>query len=82
MQQQQDPQADRAWAIELHGIEPIKDHERHGTSFELFWVWFAANIGILGIVYGAILAAFDLNLWQSILVALVAPAASFALVGI
>lgn len=80
--QQLQPEADRAWAIELHGIEPIADRERHGTPFELFWVWFAANIGILGIVYGGILTASGLNLWQSILVALLAPVASFLLVGV
>lgn len=73
---------DRTWAIELHGIEPIDDQERHGAPFELFWVWFAANIGILGIVYGGILAVSGLNLWQSLLVALIAPALSFLLVGV
>jgi NCS1 family nucleobase:cation symporter-1 len=78
----QQPQADRAWAIELHGIEPIADGERHGRPFELFWVWFAANIGILGIVYGALLAAAGLNLWQSALVTLVGSAVSFLLVGV
>jgi purine-cytosine permease-like protein len=77
----QQPQADRAWAIELHGIEPIADKERHGTPFELFWVWFAANIGVLGIVYGAIITAAGLNLWQSAFVTLVASAGSFLLVG-
>ncbi|MFL5626143.1 MAG: purine-cytosine permease family protein [Ktedonobacteraceae bacterium] len=76
------PQGDRAWAIETHGIESISDNERHGRPFELFWVWCAANIGILGIVYGGILTAAGLNLWQSMLVALVAPAVSFALVGV
>lgn len=81
-EQQLQPEADRAWAIELHGIEPIEDRERHGTPFELFWVWFAANIGILGIVYGGILTAAGLNLWQSALVALIAPVASFLLVGV
>src|SRR5437660_7043336 len=73
---------DQAWAIELQGIEPIADEERHGRPSELFWVWFAANIGILGIVYGAILSAAGLNLSQSILVALLAPVASFLLVGV
>lgn len=82
MHEQKHPQSDRAWTIERQGIKPIENNERHGTSFELFWVWFAANIGILGIVYGGILAASGLNLWQSLLVALVAPAASFALVGV
>src|SRR5258708_20160979 len=81
-EQQLQPQADRGWAIEMYGIEPIADQDRHGKSFELFWVWFAANIGILGIVYGGILTAAGLNLWQSILVALVAPLVSFALVGV
>ena len=75
------PASDRVWAVELRGIEPIADQERHGTPFELFWVWFAANIGILGIVYGGILALSGLNLWQSLLVALVAPVLSFLLVG-
>jgi nucleobase:cation symporter-1, NCS1 family len=80
--QQAEPPADRAWAIELRGIEPIADPERHGAPRELFWVWFAANIGILGIVYGGILTAAGLNLWQSVLVAFVGPVASFALVGV
>jgi nucleobase:cation symporter-1, NCS1 family len=74
--------ADRAWAIELHGIDPIKDEERHGSPFEVFWIWFAGNIGILGVVYGGILAGAGLNLWQSIFVALIASGVSFALVGI
>jgi nucleobase:cation symporter-1, NCS1 family len=82
MGKQLQPEADRAWAIELHGIEPIADGERHGKPSELFWVWFAANIGILGIVYGGLLSASGLNLWQSFLVALLAPATSFLLVGV
>ena len=61
--------SDRAWAIEQHGIE-------------LFWIWFAANIGILGIIYEGILAAASLNIWQSLLVSLVAPVVPFVLVGI
>ena len=74
--------ADQVWAIELHGIEPVSDQDRHGRPFELFWVWFAANIGILGIVYGAILSAAGLNLLQSALVALAGSAGSFLLVGV
>ncbi len=74
--------ADQVWTIELHGIEPVSDQDRHGRPFELFWVWFAANIGILGIVYGAILSAAGLNLLQSALVALAGSAGSFLLVGV
>ncbi len=76
------PTSDQVWSIEMNGINPIKDEERHGTPFELFWVWFASNVGILGVVYGAILFSLGLNLWQSIFVALVASAVSFALVGV
>src|SRR5260370_37743530 len=56
-EQQLQPQADRAWAIESYGIQPIAEGDRHGMPVELFWVWVAANIGILGIVYGGILTA-------------------------
>ena len=74
--------ADQVWSVEMHGIDPIADRDRHGRPFELFWVWFAANIGILGIVYGAILSASGLNLAQSALVALAGSAGSFLLVGL
>src|SRR5215469_16436070 len=74
--------ADQVWAVELRGIEPVPDQDRHGRPFELFWIWFAANIGILGIVYGAILSAAGLNLWQSALVAFTGSAGSFLLVGV
>src|SRR6059036_324987 len=78
----QQPESDRVWSVEQNGINPISQEERHGKPFELFWVWFAANIGILGVVYGAILIGYKLNLWQSIFVALIATAVSFILVGI
>ncbi len=76
------PTSDRIGAIETNGINPIADDERHGSPFELFWVWFAANVAVLGIVYGGILVGMGLNLWQSALVAFVGPAASFVLVGV
>lgn len=76
------PLADRVWSIELHGIDPISDTERHGTPFELFWIWFAADIGILTIIYGGILATAGLNFWQSIFVTLAGTILPFALVGV
>jgi NCS1 family nucleobase:cation symporter-1 len=79
---QSQPTSDQVWSIELNGINPIKDEERHGKPFELFWIWFASNVGVLGIVYGGILYASGLNLWQSIFVALVGSGVSFVLVGI
>ncbi|MEF9950978.1 MAG: cytosine permease [Clostridium sp.] len=58
----------------------ISKDERVGTPKELFTIWFASNIGILGVVYGAIIVGYNLSFLQSLLAAAVG-AASFALVG-
>src|SRR2546429_7419489 len=79
----QQPESDRVWSVEMNGINPIEQEERHGRPLELFWIWFAGNIGILGVVYGAqYLAGNGLNLWQSLFVGLVATTVSFIFVGI
>ncbi len=79
----QQPESDRVWSVEMNGINPIEQEERHGKPLELFWIWFAANVGILGVVYGAqYLAGSGLNLWQSLFVGLLATAVSFIFVGI
>ncbi len=71
-----------AFKIETNGINRIPDSERTGRARDLFWVWFAANIGILAIPYGAILLAFGLNLWQGLLCAVAGVVLSFLIVGI
>src|SRR5947209_692223 len=79
----QQPESDRVWSVEMNGINPIEQQERHGRPIELFWIWFAGNIGILGVVYGAqYLAGNGLNLWQSLIVGLLATTVSFIFVGI
>ena len=76
------PQSDRLWSIETNGINPIPEAERHGTPFEMFWIWFAANIGVLGVTYGAFLVTFyHLNLPQAAFAAVVGTVVSFLLVG-
>jgi nucleobase:cation symporter-1, NCS1 family len=76
------PESDRVWSIETNGINPIPDAERHGRPLELFWIWCAANISILGITYGAFLVAFySLNLWQAIVAGVLGTVLSFVLVG-
>src|SRR5262249_48893255 len=55
--------------------------ERHGSAAELFWVWCGANIGIVGIVYGAVILAFGMSFWQALLVAALG-ALSFVVVGV
>jgi len=69
--------------IEQRGIEPVPDAERNGNPLQLFWVWFAANISILGLPLGATLVAFQLlNIWQALIVAAIGAAGAFALVGV
>ena len=58
----------------------LTDEEKTGKPRDLFFIWFAANMGILGIVYGAIIIGYGLSFLQSILVAILGPL-SFALVG-
>jgi len=77
------PESDRVWSIEMNGINPIDGEHRHGRPFELFWIWFASNVGILGVIYGAgYLTGNGLNLWQGLVVGLAATAISFLFVGL
>ncbi|MCD0445066.1 cytosine permease [Glycomyces sp. A-F 0318] len=69
-------------AVEQRGIEPVPADERNGNPFQLFWVWFAANISVLGLPLGATLVALGLNIWQAVLVAFLGAFGSFALVGV
>ncbi len=79
----QQPKEDQVWSVETLGIEPIDQQKRHGRPLELFWVWFASNVGILGVVYGAgYLTGNGLNLWQSLVIGLIATAVSFFFVGL
>ena len=80
---EQKPEGDRVWSVEMHGIDPIREQDRHGKPFELFWIWFASNISILGVVYGAFyLVSTGLNLWQGLVIGLVATGISFLFVGL
>ncbi|MFV0450732.1 MAG: purine-cytosine permease family protein [Propioniciclava sp.] len=73
---------DRIGTIETRGIDAVPDHERHGRASELFWMWFGANMGVLGITLGAGLVVFNgLNAFQVLLVAVLGAGGSFAFVG-
>ncbi|MGW9307107.1 purine-cytosine permease family protein [Saccharomonospora azurea] len=70
-------------ALETRGIEPVPESERHGHPMQLFWVWFAANISILGLPLGATLVAIQgLAFWQAVIVAVIGAVGSFAIVGV
>lgn len=63
------------------GIDLVPVSHQTQKSIQLFFVWCAANIGILGVVYGAVIVSFGLSFTQSVLAAIVG-IASFSLVGI
>ena len=72
-----------AGQLETRGIKPVPENERSGRPLQLFWVWFAANISILGLPLGATLVAFrGFDIWQAIIVAILGAAGSFAVVGV
>ncbi len=73
--------ANLPWQIEANGINVVAEADRSGRLRDLFWIWFAANIGILAVLYGAIILSFGLNFAQGVAVALLG-SLSFILVGI
>ncbi|TLQ05165.1 allantoin permease [Pediococcus stilesii] len=62
-------------------IIKIPDNERVLSPGKLFYNWFAANIGIMGFVYGAIIVSYHLSFVQALLAALVG-ALTFAIPGL
>ncbi len=78
-----DASAAKAGQLETRGIEPAPEAECHGHPLQLFWVWFAANISILGLPLGATLVVYQqLAIWQAFIVAVIGAGGSFAVVGL
>jgi nucleobase:cation symporter-1, NCS1 family len=70
------------WSVEANGINVVPDEQRTARPSQLFFIWCAANIGLLGLAYGAYLVAFyGLNLWQAVLAGALGSTLSFLLVG-
>src|SRR5450432_2902680 len=71
----------RPLQIEANGINVITDAERKGHPRDLFWPWFAANVSVLGLAYGAFVLGFGISFWQAVGAGLVAIIVSFLLCG-
>ncbi|WP_252441854.1 purine-cytosine permease family protein [Pseudonocardia humida] len=67
--------------VEANGINVIADAERKGRPRDLFWPWFAANISVFGISYGAFTLAFGISFAQALVVGVVGIVFSFLLCG-
>jgi purine-cytosine permease-like protein len=70
-----------ALRVEENGINVISDAERHGTPRQLFWPWFAANVSVLGLSYGAFALGFGISFAQALAAGLFGIVFSFLLVG-
>ncbi|HEX4832861.1 MAG TPA: cytosine permease [Trebonia sp.] len=66
---------------EANGINVIGEDERKGTPRSLFWPWFAANISVLGLGYGAYVLEGGVSFWQAAIAGLIGIVVSFLLVG-
>ena len=67
--------------IEANGINTIREQERKGRARDLFLPWFASNVSVFGISYGAFALSFGLSLWQGIVAGAIGIGLSFLLVG-
>ncbi|MGQ4517708.1 purine-cytosine permease family protein [Dermabacteraceae bacterium P13077] len=72
----------RRVGIEKTGIEIIAEGERTAKPRDLFWPWFAANVSVFGMSYGAFVLSFGVSVTQGALVALVGVTLSFLLCGV
>lgn len=68
--------------VELTGLETIAESERTGKPSGLFWPWFAANVSVFAIAYGAYVLQFGISFWQAAIVGVIGIVVSFFLVGI
>lgn len=75
-------QVQKAFGPESSGAEPTLPEQRTGRAFRLFWLWFAANSSVLGIVFGALLMSLGMSLRQAIVAALAGVALSFLPIGL
>jgi nucleobase:cation symporter-1, NCS1 family len=69
--------------VELNGINVISEEERKGTPRQLFLPWFAANVSVLGLGYGAYVLEYHdgISFWQGVWASVIGVVVSFLLCG-
>jgi NCS1 family nucleobase:cation symporter-1 len=71
----------RPLQVEMNGINVIAENERKGHPRDLFWPWFAANISVLGLSYGAFELGFGISFAQALIVGVAGIVLSFLACG-
>src|SRR3954465_8723647 len=82
MTDQLDAQQTRALSVETNGLNVIPDGARKGRPSQLFWPWFAANVSVLGLSYGAFALGFGISFWQAAIAGVIGVVFSFLLCGL
>src|SRR6202171_6656430 len=68
--------------VELRGLEPVPDADRHGHPRELFFIWAAALADFFSFLAGALLVSLvGLGVWDAIVVLILGAVAGGALIG-
>ncbi|QWW20723.1 cytosine permease [Schaalia sp. 19OD2882] len=65
----------------MAGLDVIPESERKGKPSDLFMPWFAANISVLGISWGAWVLGFGLSFWQAVIASVIGVSLSFLACG-
>src|SRR5258708_17925185 len=73
--------ADEFLKVELRGLEPVPDAERHGHPRELFFIGAAAWADFFSFLAGALLISLGLGVWDSIVVLTLGAVAGGLLLG-
>ena len=76
------PAPTAALAVEMAGLDVIPESERKGTPSDLFMPWFAANISVLGISWGAWVLGFGISFWQAVIASVIGVVLSFLVCGL
>ena len=74
--------APTATRVENVGLDVIAESDRKGRPSDLFMPWFAANISVLGLSWGAWVLGFGLSFWQAVVAGAVGVVLSFFLCGV
>jgi nucleobase:cation symporter-1, NCS1 family len=68
--------------VEANGINTIAEAERRGRPRDLFLPWFAANVSVFGISYGAFTLFYGLSVAQGLIAGVIGLLVSFGAVGL
>lgn len=60
----------------------ISESERTGKASDLFWPWFAANVSVFALSYGAWILDFGVSFWQASIVGVLGMVVSFVFCGV